>query len=30
MMGAYGLSTLTRFNGYGSNIVQAVGSVLNS
>ncbi len=30
MMGAYGISTLTHFNGYGANIVQSVGSVLNS
>ena len=30
MLGAYGISTLTHFNGYGENQVMAVGEVLRS
>ena len=30
MLGAYGISTLTHFNGYGENQVMAVGEVLHS
>ena len=30
VLGAYGISTLTRFNGYGENQVMAVGEVLRS
>ncbi|MBG1231434.1 type III PLP-dependent enzyme [Aestuariivirga litoralis] len=30
MLGAYGISTLTKFNGYGQNLVMPVGKVLQS
>jgi len=30
MLGAYGISTMTQFNGYGGNIIRAVGSVLSA
>lgn len=30
MVGAYGISTMTRFNGYGQNVIRPVGKVLQS